>query len=105
MHTTLIVTCIALQLVDFATTHYALRQPGTKEGNGVMAWLMARIGVLPALIVTKLGFAVVLWVYGPLAPMWALWIVLVVYLVVAVNNVRVIRSVRAKRAAAGVVNG
>ncbi len=49
-----------LQALDVYTTWRALRNPGNCEANKIMARLMAWIGVLPALIVTKLLFIVIL---------------------------------------------
>jgi hypothetical protein len=42
----------ALQLMDALTTLVFLRL-GVHEGNATMAWLMVRIGIVPALFLSK----------------------------------------------------
>ena len=42
----LLIPVLALLLLDVLTTLYVLsRMPGGQEGNGIMRWLMDRIGV------------------------------------------------------------
>lgn len=55
-----------LQIADIVTTIKVLKRPDRKEGNKIMAWLMDKIGIVPALIAGKvvalivLGYAVYL---------------------------------------------
>jgi len=49
-----------LQALDVYITWQALQNPGNMEANKIMARLMAWIGVLPALIATKLLFLILL---------------------------------------------
>lgn len=44
---------LVLQLLDGYSTVVALRQ-GNKEKNPLLIWLMAKIGVIPALAITKI---------------------------------------------------
>lgn len=55
----LIITTFVGLVADIITTELALSS-GAIEGNPVMRWLMDRIGVVAALIVTKVAFLLVL---------------------------------------------
>jgi len=87
----------ALQALDIYTTWRALQIPGNIEANKIMARLMAWIGVLPALIATKLLFlillaAAVLWTsfYGAQAYILtcAMGLIVFGYALVVGNNLR-----------------
>lgn len=87
----LLLAVTALQLVDFATTAFALRTRRAAEANPLMARIMKRIGVIPALIITKgtvVALAIFLWSIDSL-----LWLVIlaVAYAVVTFNNLRLIK--------------
>jgi hypothetical protein len=56
-----------LQILDVITTIRAFKR-GAKEANKIMAWLMGKIGVVPALIATKTAFIAVLLVAIIYAP-------------------------------------
>jgi hypothetical protein len=86
--TALFILLVILQLADVATTHYALRTGKAKESNAIMAWLMARLGVLTALVIAKIPFLAVAWFAG----WWATALLCVYYVWVAWNNFRVIKS-------------
>ena len=104
MATYLVYLIIALQIADIVTTHLALTSGKGTEGNGLLAWLMVRIGVLPTLVLTKgLLFGWVLgWAYLlpeiSVHPVWlaALGVMAVGYLFVIVSNLRVLTRKRAK---------
>ena len=84
---------IALQGADMTSTLGALRRGG-REVNPVVAWLMRRIGQVPALIVAKsvgVALAVWLWTLGAALELWAL---AVLYLLVVAHNLRVGRRRR-----------
>jgi hypothetical protein len=86
----LLIAVIALQLLDFATTAYALRHKRAVEANPLMARLMKQIGVTPTLILTKgavAGLAVFLWRIDSIV--W-LAILTVAYGAVTANNLRLI---------------
>lgn len=56
-----------LQIADVVTTIKVLQRPDRKEDTKFMAWLMAKIGIIPALAVTKVLilaiFGVAAWSY------------------------------------------
>lgn len=91
--TALFYALVILQLADIATTHYALRTGKAREANCGMAWLMARIGVLPALIVTKAIFvALACYMLRFDNVGWALGALCVLYGWVVFNNFKVIKT-------------
>jgi hypothetical protein len=83
---------IILQVLDLLTTVAALRNPGLTEGNGILKPLMDRLGILPALIVIKLGFIGLLWWATPLVPVELLYLIAAGYVWVVYSNVKLIRS-------------
>lgn len=95
---TLLALITALQVLDVYTTWRALQNPGNVEANKIMARLMAWMGVLPALIATKLLFLIilvagVLWTSFYAASLWyiltcALGLILGGYALVVGNNFR-----------------
>jgi len=44
---------VLASLADALTTIYALRQPGMRESNPVMRWVMDKLGIVPALALVK----------------------------------------------------
>ena len=56
---------IGLQGLDTYTTWKLFQRPGTIENNKIMAWLIEKIGVLPALVSFKIVVTAVL--------LFALW--------------------------------
>ena len=62
----LLIPFAILQVLDIVTTIKCLSRPNRKEGNKVMAWLMDKLGIVPALVSCKivaliiLGYAVYL---------------------------------------------
>lgn len=89
---------MALQVADGLTTYLALKK-GAAEGNPIMRKLFEKIGMVPALIITKGALMAIVWHWRDV--LGALWLAVfcAVYLAVAVNNVRVARR---QRTAAGV---
>jgi hypothetical protein len=88
MKESLLILILLLQVADIYTTLRVLSQGG-REINGLVKWLMDRVGVLPALLASK---AVVIaglvllyfgadWIFCPVVGGLA-----VVYAVVATNN-------------------
>lgn len=59
---------VLLQIVDAWSTVRGL-QNGGREANPAIRWFMARIGILPALLLSKAAvialIALALWRYGP----------------------------------------
>lgn len=82
----------ALQIADGVTTWRALRRADRKEGNEIVAWLMEKIGVIPALASLKglcVGaIAALVWYY----PIWQVEAIVgslcVFYGAVVINNLR-----------------
>lgn len=63
---------VLLQLLDIYTTHRILAAGG-RELNKPLAWLMGRLGVLPALLVVKVPvMAAMLWACWHVAEPWGL---------------------------------
>lgn len=89
------VLLITTQVLDIYTTVVILKQGG-RELNKPLAWLMSRLGVLPALLVTKVpvsgAFLLIAW--NAKAP-WGivgLSVLVVFYGVVLANNFRHMRK-------------
>ncbi|MCD5326775.1 DUF5658 family protein [Chromobacterium piscinae] len=83
------------QLLDVASTCYALRSGIGREANGWLAYLMNYIGVLPTLLLTKLALLAACWW---LRPPWPGYVVLVaIYTAVLINNARAIHQGRKNR--------
>ncbi len=63
---------ILLQLLDIYTTQRILSRGG-RELNKPLAWLMGRLGILPALLVVKVPvMAAMLWACWDVAEPWGL---------------------------------
>ena len=81
---------IGLQGLDTYTTWKLFQRPGTVENNKLMAWLIEKLGVLPALVLFKIVVTAVLtfalWKY----PYWQVQVmalgVCAAYLWAIVNN-------------------
>lgn len=91
-----------LQAVDAYTTWHVLRLGG-RETNGLVRWLMERIGVGPALVIAK-GLGVLIAVVLARAEVWpinlvALALLCALYVWVAVNNFAALKRQRAIAAA------
>jgi len=92
----LLMAFIALQIADIWTTHKCLQRPDRKEANKVIAWLMSKMGVLPALIALKVPIICAVG-YVTLClsvPWWPIALVMlcVFYAAVVVNNIRLLRT-------------
>ena len=89
----LVAVFAALQLADGVSTHVLLAR-GHREANPVMAWLMDRIGVLPALLLAKgASIGVALWsasLYDAQHVLPALVFLCTFYVYVVYNNVRLL---------------
>lgn len=90
----LLAAVLALQLLDFTTTAYALRHRLATEANPVMSRLMGKIGVIQTLTATKgtvAALGVFLWHSGSVA-----WLVVLAasYAIVTFNNIRLIVKAR-----------
>lgn len=84
-------TLALLQLLDLATTLAVLRAGG-REVNPVMARVMAALGTVPALLLTKAAVVAAAW-HWPM-PEPAQWLLLAAYVAVVLNNLIVHRKLR-----------
>ena len=90
----LVAVFVLLQIADIYTTNECLRTKKGREGNPAMAWLFARIGVLPGIIIPKLIIVTLIGVAVALdeMPWWGLAGLCVTYVAVVVNNVLILRK-------------
>ncbi|AXE31648.1 hypothetical protein DK842_18125 [Chromobacterium phragmitis] len=95
MERLLILLVIVQQLLDIASTWYALCTGVGHEANSWLARVMGRIGVLPALLLTKLALLAVCWWLRPPWPAYA--ILAAIYTAVLINNARAIHQGRQNR--------
>ena len=92
----LLITLTLLQAADFYTTWYALKSGTGQEANPFVKKLMGTIGVIPTLVLLKMGLAALAWgmyVNGLLetrAAETAVAGLVVLYLVIVINNFKVI---------------
>lgn len=87
----LLAAIFALQGLDIFTTVRALNR-GAIEANKLVAWLMARIGRVPALAVSKLALLAILLAAALYAPSvyltWVFALIVGGYILVVINNMR-----------------
>lgn len=85
---------IILQVLDLLTTVIALRNPRLTEGSKakVIQWLMAHMGVLPALLVIKGAFIGLIFWAAPQVPVELLYVIAAGYCWVVWNNIKLIRE-------------
>ena len=88
----MLVALIILQVLDLLTTVVALRNPRLTEGNGLLKPLFERFGVLPALIVIKGLFIMLLGFTAHLVPVELLYLLTAGYCWIVFNNIKLIRS-------------
>lgn len=75
-------------LADVVTSHIALKSMHTYEMNKMLSHLMLKIGVLPALFLTKIVFLSLVWFFGMYTGL--LVFLNMVYLAILINNIAVI---------------
>ncbi|MBM2883896.1 hypothetical protein JFK97_05790 [Chromobacterium phragmitis] len=91
----LIIIVAIQQVLDIASTWYALRTGIGREANSWLARVMERVGFLPALLLTKLALLAACWW---LRPPWQAYAVLAaMYTAVLINNARAIHQGRQNR--------
>lgn len=83
---------IALQVLDLVSTVIALRNPDLTEGNGILKPMFDALGVVPALVVVKLGFIGLLYWAAPQVPVEVLYALIALYVWVVYNNIKLIRN-------------
>ncbi|OVE49466.1 DUF5658 family protein [Chromobacterium violaceum] len=87
--------CVVLQLLDVATTWHVIRRGIGREVNPLLIAVMARVGVLPALLLTKLALFAACWWLRPPWPAYA--ILAAIYTAVLINNAKAIHQGRQNR--------
>jgi len=80
---------VGLNVLDVYTTMQILKQGG-RELNPLMAWLMGKIGPLPAMLALKVPLLVAMGLMLTDVPPWMLLALLALYVFVVANNLRVI---------------
>lgn len=91
----LIIIVVIQQLLDIASTWHALRTGIGREANIWLARAMGRVGVLPALLLSKLALLTACWWLRPPWPAYAM--LAVIYTAVLINNFRAIQQGRQNR--------
>jgi hypothetical protein len=90
----LFLALIVLCSIDVVSTVYGLKSNKATELNPTIRWVMDKVGVLPALIGTKLVFLALTWFF-----FWNIIILIVlniIYVGVCVNNTRVLLRIRSE---------
>lgn len=82
---------IALQAADVISTLYAFRS-GAVEANHFMKKLMDTLGTVTGLLLPKVIYGGLVWVYRDALSVEAVAVVAALYVAVVVNNVRVARA-------------
>ena len=81
---------VLLQIGDVWTTYNVIQSNKGHEGNTIMAWLMDKLGILPAFFIMK-ALAVIA-VYF-LLPLWQAILVLdIIYAYVVFQNYQILRK-------------
>lgn len=91
----LLILFVILQVADGVTTYIGLSGRGVAEGWFVAAWIIDRIGLAPALVISKLTVAGLGW-FISLFPQgaWVLVPLIALYAYAVFNAIRVIRRAR-----------
>lgn len=82
---------IVLNILDIHTTIKILDNGG-KELNPVMAWLIDKLGIEPALVASKALFLAPVGYYLPSLPVWLMAALIAVYVYVVSNNFIVLKK-------------
>jgi len=75
---------IALQILDGATTYYAIAKKGLAERNPLINWLIGRLGLVPSILLAKTS-VIALLVTLPF-PAWLIYALAGLYFYVVGNN-------------------
>jgi hypothetical protein len=83
-------TILALILfaLDAASTIYGIHSGKASEGNGLLKKVMDRIGVVPAVLLSRVPFLAALYFLN--VPDWSLWAIVGMCALVVANNARVL---------------
>ena len=80
---------VALQFGDAWTTIQCINQDKGHEANGLMTWLFSKIGMVQALMITKVGICGVAWILKDIA--LAIGVIDVLYAYVVYQNYRILK--------------
>ena len=80
---------IALQIGDAWTTINVIKSGKGHEANGLMAWLFSKIGMVQALMITKVGICGLAWILKDIA--LAIGVIDVLYAYVVYQNYRILK--------------
>jgi len=78
---------VALQYGDAWTTIQCINQDKGHEANGLMAWLFNKIGMVQALMITKVGICGLAWMITKVGICGLAWILKDIALVIGVIDV------------------
>ena len=90
----MIAALISLQVLDIISTYLCLKSESGAEANPWLAKLMAKIGLLPALVLAKGLFIAMLILWGYLVPTAFIVVMIAFYVYVVVNNFKILRGRR-----------
>ena len=83
---------IALQVADAVSTYIALKDADATEGNGFLAAVMRKLGVVPGLIAVKAPFVAAVWYFQAYMPIEFIWLLCAGLSFVTAKNINVIRK-------------
>lgn len=89
----LLILLAVLQVVDVASTAYAIRRGIGYEANPVMAWLIDRLGLVLGLLLSKVVMLSLLYLYSLTYPLFAAYVLggmSALYAWIVFGNVRVV---------------
>ena len=81
---------VALQFGDAWTTIQCINQDKGHEANGLMTWLFSKIGMVQALMITKVGICGLAWILKDIA--LAIGVIDVLYAYVVYQNYRILKA-------------
>ena len=83
-----------MQIADGVTTYIALKMPGIKEGNPAMRWVFERIGILPAIVIIKTFYIVMMYFGARQMGADMVMLAAIAYVAVVIWNIGKIRKHR-----------
>jgi hypothetical protein len=92
----LLVIFVLLQFLDFWTTYNVINSGKGHEGNPIMAWIFAKIGIIEGFVLMKtasiLAVGFIVYTVPVNASIFALTIFNVLYAYVVYQNYRILKS-------------
>jgi uncharacterized protein YacL len=87
-----LVLLLTLQAADVVTTFLALQNKNNMEANPILRALFNKVGLLPGLLVAKLGFIALLCIFRHDVHPYAMYALCVGYAYIVYNNIKVLKS-------------